>query len=402
MHKPKFNSVAVIFAASVVLFAACSRHLIDDTGDRYGLTAPLDSLLTPLFPNGEPGAVVIVSRGDSILYNRSFGLARLDSLCAMTDSTMLNVASSTKTFTAAAIMKLVEQGKLTLDDKFVSFFPELSAEIFGKITLRHVLSHTSGIPDLRPRDNAEWNRYVSANVSIFGDGPDYRIYGREREFSRYLESLDSLAFEPGTSFERQDPPYMLLSAVIEKVTGEEFEAWMQKNIFAPAGIRYATYIDRTRPIVRMAHGYCRAEGEARSNVFRSKDGRWDEYDYGEADFFLTKADRGLYINALDFARWQHAFNKGNVLSDSMVSLFRRPVIAYEHAGEGCSYGINVLCGDEGMVKLYHRGRRGGFTAIEATYVEPDVCYVVLSNRNDWDMELLATAIERVLATCGLI
>lgn len=380
------------------MLIACANHRNEDNTDKYGLAAPLDSLLTPLFPANEPGAVVLVSRGDTVLYSRAFGLARLDSVCPMTDSTMLNIASSTKTFTAAAVMKLVEQGKLSLDDKFVDFFPALNKDVYGKITLLHVLSHTSGIPDLRPRDNAEWQKYVEGNVSIFGDGPDYRIYGREREFSRYLESLDSLEFEPGTRFERQDPPYMLLSTVIENVTGESFEEWMQKNIFEPAGIRYAAYIDRVRPIVRMAHGYCRAEGEARSNIFRSKDGRWEEYDYGEADFFLTKADRGLYMGARDFMCWQHAFNSGRVLSDSIMALFRTPVIAYEQAGEGCSFGINVADLGGGHVKLYHCGQRGGFAATEATFTDSDLAYLIFMNRNDLDPAALAASIEAILTT----
>ncbi|MCH5221026.1 MAG: beta-lactamase family protein [Muribaculaceae bacterium] len=399
MTKATFSHITVIFIGAILFATSCTRQGVAPEPD--SLAARIDSIISPLFPANEPGAVVVISLGDSILYNHSFGLARLDSVCPITDTTMMNIASSTKTFTAAAILKLAEEGKLSLDDKFIKFYPELNEKVFGEITLRNVLSHTSGIPDLRPKDNEQWAKYVSENTSVFAYGPDYRIYGKEREQTNYIKHVDSLAFKPGSRFERQDPPYMLLLGVIEEASGENFEVWMQRNIFEPAGIEYASYVNQTRHIARMAHGYCKAQGDSKSNIFRSKDGQWDEFDYGEADFFLTRADRGLYTNALDFTRWQHALNNGLVLSDESLNLLRTPLVDSDKNGEYCSLGINIAY-TNGHQKLYHRSQRGGFSEIEATFPDLDLCYLVFSNRNDWDAIALINDIDEVLIKEGLI
>lgn len=397
----KFNIylLLVFLLPSLLIPVSCDSSTETDP---YHIAQPVDSLMSTVFPADAPGAIVIISRGDTILYNKAYGLARLDSVCPVTDRTLFNIASSTKTITAAAILKLQEQGKLSLNDRLLKYYPDLREDVFGEITLRHVLAHTSGIADLRPKTKEQWDEYLKTTASIFGDGPDYRIYGRETEFTRYLNRLDSLNFEPGTRFERQDPPYLLLAGVIERVTGEKFEAWMKKNIFEPAGLQDVQYVNSAPVSGKMAHGYRRAEGQKVPRVFRSQDGRWDEYDYGEVDFFLTKSDRGLYISGRDFARWQDAMINGSVLSDSSAALFRLPIVKSDRLGEGCSLGINVYESPEGRLRLYHRSLRGGFQALEATYPGTEVSYLVLSNRNDWDSEAVAGEIERLLEERHLI
>ena len=120
----------------------------------------------------------MVTHADTVIYSNATGLSRLDSVASLSENTMLNAASSTKTFTAAAILKLAEQGKLSLDDKLTDYFPNFNKDVFGGITLRHVLAHTSGIPDGRPANNEQWEKYITETASVFGYGPDFRIYGR--------------------------------------------------------------------------------------------------------------------------------------------------------------------------------------------------------------------------------
>lgn len=399
MYKKILYKYAIIILL-IGLFSSCKTN--PTAQDEYGLAAPLDSLLAPVFPSDAPGVVVIVAKGDTILYDKSFGLARLDSVMPMSDDILLNVSSSTKTFTAAAILKLAEEGKLSLDDKLVKYFPNFPENVLGSITLRQVLGHTSGIPDERPRTHAQWEKYLKDNTSIFGYGPDYCIYGREAELTRYLEKLDTLSFEPGTRFERQDPPYMLLSTVIEQASGIPFEKWMQQYIFDPAGVKSATFIRPDMPMGRTAHGYAQAEGCQKPKIFRSANGRWDEYDYGEAFFFLTKADRGLYITPLDFVKLQNALFSGKLISEESLALFRTPIISSDKLGEGCSLGINVSEDCNGRIKLFHRSMRGGFFALEAYYPDNGVMYLLFSNRNDWNPESMQTAFEKVLCDKNII
>lgn len=383
---------------TVVIAIGCSHRVENDT---YGLAAPLDSLIEPNFPDDAPGAIVMVCRNDTVLYERAFGLARLDSLCPVTENTLMNVASTTKTFTAAAILKLAEQGKLSLNDKLITYFPNFPAELLKDVTLRDVLSHTTGIPDQRPRNKEQWEEYMRDNKSIFGLESDYCLFGKENELTRYIETLDSLAFPTGTKFSRQDPPFILLSTVIEKASGVPFEKWMKDNLFTPAGIHNARYVSASMS-PDMAHGYARAGVTPRPGTFRSANGRWEEFDYGEASFFLTRADRGLYISANDFAKWQNALFSGKILEDSSLALFREPLISSERFGEGCSLGLNVVLDLEGRLKLYHRSTRGGFTAIEAMYPDKEVMYLMFSNRIDWDSASMMEEIEKVLMSKGII
>ncbi len=383
---------------TVVIATGCSRRAVNDP---YGLAAPLDSLIEPNFPDDAPGAVVMVCLGDSVLYQRSFGLARLDSVCPITENTLMNVASSTKTVTAAALLKLAEQGKLSLDDKLISYFPSFPEELLKNVTLRDVLSHTTGIPDLRPRNREQWDEYMRDNTSVFGLESDYCLYAQEKELTSYIEKLDTLAFPTRSKFDRQDPPFILLSRVIEKASGVPFEQWMNDNLFAPVGVHSARFVS---PSVTsdMAHGYTRATTDSKPGSFRSANGRWDEFDYGEASFFLTRADRGLYISAKDFAKWQQALFSGKILSDSSIMLLREPVISSERFGEGASLGTNVIFDLEGRLKLYHRSTRGGFSALEAIFPDKKVMYLVFSNRNDWDSANMMDEIERILKSKGLI
>ena len=389
--------VAACTAASV--FISCSG---DRVLDQYGVTSSIDSLVTGEFPGDAPGAVVMVSRGDTMVYSRAVGLARLDSVSKLSDHSMLNIASSTKTFTAAAILKLAEQGKLSLDDKITKYYPSLNDSVFGVITLRHILANTSGIPDGRPSTPEQWQTYLKDTKSVFGTASDFRIYGKEKELTRFIEKVDSLRFSPGSGFDRQDPPYMLLLKVIEQASGHTFENWMAENIFAPAGVDYAAYISSDRPIVGMAHAYRKADGKRNSNVFRSGDGRWDEYDYGEADFFLTRSDRGLYMSPRDFTKAIHALHDGKIISKESLDFYHTPMVTSGAAGQGYSLGLNIMVDDSGREKLYHRSTRGGFVAVEAFYPQADVLYLIFSNRNDWDYNTFADKIEAILHEKGMI
>ena len=397
--RPYFFCAVITALASLLTLQSCSGT---HTHDNYGITAALDSIIDSEFQKDAPGAVIMVTHADTVIYSNATGLSRLDSVASLSENTMLNAASSTKTFTAAAILKLAEQGKLSLDDKLTDYFPNFNKDVFGGITLRHVLAHTSGIPDGRPANNEQWEKYITETASVFGYGPDFCIYGREKELTRFLESLDSLAFEPGTEFDRQDPPYMLLLSVIEQASGEPFEKWMKDNIFAPAGVTRFAYIDPSKYIHDMAHAYRRAEGPAKPKVFRSKDGRWEEYDYGEADFFLTRADRGLYISPADFTKALHALHAGKIISPESLALFHVPLVSTGNPGEGYSLGVNIFQDSSGLEKLYHRSTRGGFVTVEAAYPAKDVIYVIFSNRNDWDYNTFSAKVEEILTQKGLI
>ena len=115
--------------------------------------ADIDSLFTSLYPTGEPGAAVLILKGEEILFQKGYGIADMNTKEVIDQNTFFNIASVSKQFSAVALMMLAEEGKLSLDDNVQKWFPEFQSPLMEKISLRHLLSHTSGIPDSRDRSD---------------------------------------------------------------------------------------------------------------------------------------------------------------------------------------------------------------------------------------------------------
>ena len=245
MKKWFFPLSAALLSA---LFPACTGKSV---------TAELDTLFAEKFPDDGPGAEVVVVRGGHIVYEHGFGLADLETRAPITDTTMFNICSVSKQFSAVALLKLAEEGKLSLDDSVAKYFPQFKAPFYRDITLRHLLSHTSGIPDARPRTDEQWARYRAENDSRFDCVRDFKLFCDESESCRYLEKLDTLNFEPGTGYEYMNPTFQLVLMIVEQVTGEDFDTWMHDHIFVPAGMPGTVYFEPGRDIPAMAHGYSR-------------------------------------------------------------------------------------------------------------------------------------------------
>ena len=214
--------MAVLLLAILPAIVSCSRRDIyraDHGVPQCEITGSLDSLFGSIFKPGEPGGIICVTRNDSVVYKTAFGMARLDSAERITDSTIFNISSASKIFTSAALLKLAELGTISLDDPLAKYFPEFPENIFKKITIRHILTHSSGLPDMRPLNMEQWNRYLTCHNSVFGHDKDYRLYGTEDEHMQIFQNLDTVAFEAGTHYQRDDPAYILVAPLIERITG---------------------------------------------------------------------------------------------------------------------------------------------------------------------------------------
>lgn len=381
--------IAAITVAAVAA-QACSTGA---TTNNAAIDAPLDSLVDAYFPGeNAPGAYVMVVRDDSTVYTRARGLARLDSAFSISDTTAFNICSVSKQFSAIALLKLAEQGLLSMSDKVSDYFPDFKAPFFKEITLAQLMAHTSGLPDLRPRNHSQWVEYLKKNESIFGSSRDFRLYCLEEESIRFYEHLDSINFAPGTAFDYQNPTYQLVYYIVEHVTGMQFDQWMAENIFGPAGMEHTCYFEPERHIHNMAHAY-RQDAES---------GEWEEFDYGEANFFGTKADGGIYTTPRDFARWQKALFDGRIIADSTLRTATTPVIATPEPYTGYGYGLYVENRPDRPVKVYHTGDNGAFYIFEGEYPDKKLFYLIFANRDDWNREELVEKIDSVFAAAGWI
>lgn len=341
----------------------------------------VDDLFSALYPDPEaPGTAVLIMQGDSVLFEKCYGLADLETREPITPHTNFCIASISKQFSAVALLQLAERGLLSMDDPLHKFFPEFQAPFFDTITLHHIMSHTSGIPDARPRDDR-----------------DFVYHSTDVESCRYMIGLDRLNFAPGTQYEYINPTFQLVYQIVERVTGRPFEEYMRDNLFAPAGMDSTIYFEAGRRIPHPSHGYTLEEG------------RYVECDYGETAFFASKADGGLYTSLHDFALWEKALRDDRIMSAESKRAAWTPYISIP---EDADYGYNVDTGygygwfiqrSEGRAEcIYHTGDNGGYWNYAGRIPERGILLVFFANCDKIDRIATADAVYDIMRDEGIL
>lgn len=334
----------------------------------------VDSLFKSVYPNNEPGAAVLILKGDSIIFDKGYGLADIQTGTKIDGNTFFNIASVSKQFSAVAVMMLAEEGKLSLDDNLKKWFPEFKAKFFENITLRHILSHSSGIPDSRERSDR-----------------NFVLTATDVESYSYLKNLDTLNFEPGTSYEYMNPTFQLMYTIIEKASGENFDSFMEKHIFSPSSMEETTYFEANKNIPRMSHGY----------IPDSSGKSFSEYDYGEETFFATKADGGIYTSTHEFVNWEKALRKNILLSEKQKLEAHSPKTVIDSTkGEYYGYGWFIEKAEGYPEKIYHTGDNGGFQIFAGRFPDKGILYLIFSNRNDKDREGNVKKLDSIFKKAG--
>ncbi len=337
------------------------------------LTQKLDSLFEQRYPDAnEPGAAVVIARGDSILYERYFGIADMSSGEPVTAETRFNIASVSKQFTVVACL---QQG-IDIDTPVSDFF-SFPQPFWNDVTLRHLASHTSGVPDSRDRSDREKCIYATDSTS-----------------EAYFPHVDCLKFSPGTAYDYLNPSFILLARVVEQSSGKEFTEYMRDKVFGPAGMTSTYYFDPACTPDHAAHGY---EPDGTSG--------WKEFDYGEETFFATRPDGGIYSTARDMLRWERALAKGKIIDVDCLKEAYTPQIEVS-GSQWCDYqnrpdtyyglGWFIDTSNPAATKVYHTGDNGGFQAYVAKYPAEGLSIIVLENRHDRDRWEMAKAIDTIL------
>lgn len=393
-----------IITASLLMAAlmiSCGRK---NNGDKVAVAMQeIDSLFTahysvngekdPVFTN--PGGAVLIMKGDSILFDKGYGIANYDDSLKIDGNTFFNIASCSKQFSAVAIMKLDDEKLIDVHKSIYDVSPLVNPYLppkkapFKDITVVNLMSHSSGIPDKRPRDNREFVLKATDMQSI-----------------EYMKNLDSLNFAPGSQYEYINPTFQLLYLFIEKLTGKPFETFMHDNIFMPAGMDSTLYFEADRTIPNMAHGYVTDTPDA-----KEADKKFHEYDYGEESFFATKADGGIYTSTHQFVKWIKAMRDDKVISARMKSQAWSPVTKIT-GSKYCSYqnrpntyygyGWFIEQQPNFPLKVYHTGDNGGFQIYEAFFPDANLTVLVFENRNDFDRWDTVTKLDNILKKAGLM
>ena len=347
--------------------------ITSETSDQVALKQ-IDSLFTALYPTDEPGAAVLILKGDDLIFEKGYGIADVDTKAPIDGNTFFCIASISKQFAAVALMLLQEEGKLSLDDNVYPFFPQFPEALFKQITLRHLLSHTSGIPDARPRND-----------------PHFILTATDEASYSYMQNISELNFTPGTVYEYINPTYQLMYTLIEQCSGQSFDDFMRERIFLPAGMMETTYFEEGKFIPHMAHGYT-----------PNREGGFREMDYGEEPFFATKADGALYTSVKEFALWEKALRNNTIIpahikEEAHSIKVNIPDIPYT----GYGYGWFIEEKPGFPKKVYHTGSNGGFRTFAGRFPEQQLLLVFFSTRDDKEsVTVTAEKVDQIMKKAG--
>lgn len=353
------------------------------------VTERLDSLFAERYASAEetaPGGAVIISLGDSILYEAYFGIADMATHVPIGPETTFNIASVSKQFTVVGLLQLAAEGLVDIDAPLSDWFgKDYPQKFWEKVTPKHLASQSSGIPDSRDRSSRE-----------------ACIFATDSSSAAYFPKIESLRFTPGTAYDYVNPTFILLSKIIERTSGKEFTAYQQENIFDRAGMNDSYYFSPDKTSRNQSHAYM-PDSEA-------PDG-WAEYDYGEETFFATRPDGGIYSTARDMARWETALRKGVILPKEWLDEAYRPHTDVS-ASQWCdyqrrpytSYALGWFVEEKPgrPVKVFHTGDNGGYQAYVAKYPSCDLSIIVLENRHDRPRREMAERIEQILLEENLL
>ena len=329
--------------------------------------APTDPSLAvdALFLDGRtdaaPGAAVIVIQDGKILKKAGYGMADLELGTPIESDTAFRLASVSKQFTAMAIMLLEEEGRLGYDEPVTRFLPELSR--FGDdLTIRHLLTHTGGLPD-----------YYDVMVQVSGVERPLTKHALD-VFSSWGEPL----FAPGKRYEYSNPGYELLALIVERASGRRFPEFVETRIFAPLGMTSSVVMDEPSPhIAKRALGY-RENGDA-----------FEEYDDDPLNYIFGSG--GIYSTVEDVYHWDQALYTGQLVRAETLEEAFSPV--RYNSGEEYPYGFGWRLGDHlGRRRVAHSGGWVGFSTFIARYVDDGFSVIVLCNLVDADAEGFANSI----------
>lgn len=299
-----------------------------------------------------PGLSLDVIRDGKLIYARGYGLANIELDVPVKPDTIFQTGSVGKQFTATAVMMLVEEGKISLDDKISKYFPA-SPAAWKEITVRNLLNHTSGIPDYGSDDTTTAKKLIDLRVD----------YTEDEMVSRFATL--PLDFPPGSKWSYSNSGYVVLGVLIHKVSGEFYGDFLEQRVFQPLHMDSTHIISEENIVPHRSAGYRLVKGEIKNQ-------EW------VAPKLNTTADGALYTNILDMAKWDAALIAQTLLKKSSYE----QMYTRTHLTDGKTYGYGFgwgITSANGHPILEHAGSWQGFTMDFLRFPQDKLSFVVFTN-----------------------
>lgn len=354
MKKRKLNSV--LLALFLTLISATASTAQDP------VVSKIDEFITAEMRKQKiPGVSLAVVKDGKPLLVKGYGLANLEHQVPVKPETVFQSGSVGKQFTATAVMMLVEEGKINLDEKIGKYLGEVP-ESWTNITVRHLLSHTAGMTDY-PKDF------------------DFRRDYTEDEILKRAKEIP-VAFKPGEKWQYSNLGYVTLGILISKVTGKFYGEFLQERIFKPLGMTTARIINEADVIPNRASGYRLVNGEVKHHDWVSPT-------------INTTADGSLYLTALDMIKWDDALTSGKLLKKTSFDQMWSPIKLNDGKTHpyGFGWGIRSV---NGKRVIEHGGAWQGFKAHIARFPDNRLTVIVLANLIQTNQAKLASGVASII------
>jgi len=329
---------------SLVLFAGLLFSVITKACPSEGLFAA--------YEGAHPGASVMVIKDGKVVFDKSFGLANVETNEKASSQTNYRLASITKQFTAMGILVLENKGVIKVDDPVSKYLPELK-EIAPKVTLRHLLTHTSGLPEydtLLPEDDK--TQIVDKDV-----------------LALITKAKPDAFVAPGKRYKYNNTGYALLALVIERASKQSFAEFMKKSVFTPLGMTQTMVYDAKAKIPNRAYGYSGADDQ-----FSRKDQERDTAVLG---------DGGVYSSTQDLVHWVNELDNATLITPKRLTEACSPMVQTDNPAVRYGFGWRIT-EEKGERVVFHTGTTSGFKNSLLWVPSKKLAVIVLTNRRQGD------------------
>ena len=332
----------------------------------------IDSIFAEWDKAAVPGCALGIIKDNELIYAKGYGLANMEYNIPNSASSVFRIGSTSKQFTAACIVLLAEKNKLKLSDNLKSLFPDFP-EYAEKITIKHLLNHTSGIRD-----------YLQLSyLKGLGDDDFYT----DENIMDWLIHQSDLNFAPGEEYLYSNSGYWLLGQIIEKVSGMNMAEFAKKELFDPLGMENTHFHnDHTEIVKNRASGYTPASD--------------DNYKISMTNLDMI-GDGGIFTTINDIKKWDDAFYESTVLSKTFWAMMTEQGIL--NNGEVISYASGLMIGKyKGLKTIRHGGAFVGFRAELLRFPEQKLSIAIFANRADANPSRMANQVADILLKDKLI
>lgn len=357
----KYTSTLLLI---LFIFSSCGQIQNKSDTKKVTLADKYQSYLYELYDKGQFNGNALIIENGEMVFQGTFGISNFNPIDSLKLNSVFRLGSVSKQFTAMGIMILKEAGKLSYDQDVREFIPELS---YQGITIRHLLNHTSGLPDYTMTMNEHWK------IDLSYDDPERLISGNEDILKMLSEYKPPVHFKPGEKWEYSNTGYNLLATIISRASGKAFDEFLQEHIFTPAEMSNTS-----------VYSYVPGFDEKMPNRVFGFGTKFNGTDRFSTDFHYlnaAKGEGGIYSTLEDLMKWDRILYTDELVSKQTLEAAFSPGIL--NNGEKTNYGFGwfIDVSPNGKKVVKHMGGWAGFLTNIYREIEEGNCIITLTNNN---------------------